>query len=47
MKFEITLEDNSIVEEKVISSGGGTIITSTSLNLANDVNYKEINLIYK
>ena len=44
MKFEITLEDNSIVEEKVISSGGGTIITSTSLNLANDVNYKERNL---
>ena len=44
MKFEITLEDNTIVEEKVISSGGGTIITSTSLNLANDVNYKERNL---
>ena len=44
MKFEITLEDNSIVEEKVISSGGGTIITSTSINIANDVNYKERNL---
>lgn len=44
MKFEITLEDNSIVEEKVISSGGGTIITSTSINLVNDVNYKERNL---
>ena len=44
MKFEITLENNSIVEEIVISSGGGTIITSTSLNLANDVNYKERNL---
>lgn len=44
MKFEITLEDNSIVEEIVISSGGGTIITSTSLNLTNDVNYKERNL---
>lgn len=44
MKFEITLENNDVVEEVVVSSGGGTIVTSTPKKTDNNVNYEERNL---
>ena len=44
MKFEIVLNDESKFEEIIVSSGGGTIITSSSDNFSENDLYKEKNL---
>ena len=44
MKFEIVLEDNTNVEEIIVSSGGGTIVTKDNLIATKEDIYMERNL---
>ena len=44
MKFEVTLDDLSVVDEIIVSSGGGTIVTNDDAKKDEKEVYKETNL---